>query len=120
MAQDGQSQTTGPSSSSLAEKVADLVQKAAGNPKDSALFGQLIPCALQYVKSTSSSAKKSHIWCSQGGQPELDLHVCMLRVLSFKSGPEIKEWLEFLAKSLYSCSNCYKSYMLAKEELMPR
>lgn len=99
----------------LAERVHKLVRQAAENPKTStSIYGQLIPAALQYV-TQDAAAKKSHFFCHKDGPPETSLHTCMLRVFSFNAAPEISEWLQMLAKTLYSCSRCYKGYLLAKE-----
>lgn len=114
----GSSSSSDPNTSSqhaLARDVNQLVEQIAANTKNTPLFGQLIPKALDYIKSDEAGAKKQHILCSRGDrEPEWQLHACMIRVLSFKTGPEIEEWLAILAKALYSCADCFKGYLKAK------
>ncbi|CAO1613045.1 unnamed protein product [Parajaminaea phylloscopi] len=101
----------------LSKRVWDLVAEAANSPRSStSVYGQLIPAALQYI-SQDPSAKKTHWFCSKDGVPETKLHTCMLRILSFTTGPEIQQWLRSLSTTLYSCIECHKGYLLAKEDL---
>lgn len=103
----------------LAQEVQSLVTQIRDAPKDSAPFSKLIPAALQFVNEEAGGNKK-HLFCSQDGrQPDRHLQACMLRVLSFKPGPEIKEWLDMLGKCLHSCSRCYKNYLEAKHTILP-
>ena len=114
------SNLAGPSSSlsTAAQKVHDLVQQVRRNPRDASIFSELIPAALDYVQK--GNGKLTHPFCPKGGAPDLELHTCMIRVLSFKSGKEIEEWLQMLGKNLYQCSDCYKRYVLAKDGLRSR
>ncbi|CAO1632941.1 unnamed protein product [Sympodiomycopsis kandeliae] len=113
-----------PSSSSkaiespLAEEVASLINQVKENPKDSTPFSNLIPAALELVK-VKHADKPKHFFCSKHGEPDRNLQACMLRVLSFKPGPEIQEWLDMLGKCLYTCSQCYKDYLVTKQTVLP-
>lgn len=98
-------------------RIDSYVESIAASPKTSSgVYAQLIPQALQYI-APEGPGKSSHYFCNNGGEPHLRLHTCMLRVLSYKSGPEIKQWLDALAKCLLACSECFKGYLVAKEEL---
>lgn len=103
--------------SPLGREVVSLVAQVKDNPKDSSTFSKLIPLALDYVNI--ETCKTKHLFCPKDGQPESHLHACMLRVFSFKPGPEINQWLSMLASCIFTCSRCYKDYLVAKQELLP-
>ena len=111
------SAVAGPSSLSktnASQKVDELVDRVRRNPRDAAAFEALIPEALDHVHK--GKGKLSHPFCARGGKPELELQTCMLRALS-KAGKQVDEWLQMLGKNLYQCIDCYKRYLVAKDEL---
>ncbi|PWN18846.1 hypothetical protein BCV69DRAFT_314405 [Microstroma glucosiphilum] len=105
------------SSSPLRREVYSLVARLRENPKDASPYSTLIPAAIDYIKATDTGAKQTHFFCPKDGAAEAELHTCMLRVLSFKTNDLIQDWLSRLAKHLYGCVECYKGFMLAKEDL---
>lgn len=105
------------STSPLRREVYSLVARLRDNPKDASPYSTLIPAAIDYVKSAGTGAKQTHFFCPKDGAAEVELHTCMLRVLSFKTNDLIQDWLGRLAKQLYGCVECYKGFMLAKEDL---
>ncbi|PWN45746.1 hypothetical protein IE81DRAFT_320047 [Ceraceosorus guamensis] len=99
-----------------------LMGKVIERQKDHAPYSELIPLAL------AMTGQQQHPLCGRdnperetgeemGASRELllELNACMLRVRSFKTIPQVEEWLSRMAGAIFSCRDCMDVYIIAKD-----
>ena len=98
-------------------EIDSLLRTLRDNQSDVATFSTLLAKAISYIDH--GKGKKAHQLCPIQGEPDMELHSCLLRCFTLRERDQVKDWRDRLAKLVYGdCIGCYKGFLHAKDRLL--